>query len=84
MGALSYAFYQNTTVQKTKLEEALAREKTRGQEKSTELQRLESEARKYKEELENISKVRSDLEAKVDEETARREYPYELYITYTV
>jgi hypothetical protein len=57
------------------LEEAFQREKTRSQEKGAELQRLEFEARKYKEELEKISKEKSDLESKLGDETERREYP---------
>lgn len=66
-------------MQNAKLDELLAKEKTKHQEKSVDLQRVEGDARRFKEEWEKESKEKVELEAQLRTEIQTREYLSFLY-----
>lgn len=70
----TYGVGQNESASRAKFEEAFTRERARGQAKTAELQKAETEAARLKEEWEKDSKLKTETEIKLVEESRRREY----------
>ncbi len=74
MRKVSKALYKTETALRTKLEEVVLREKASNREKAAEVQRLEAEARRLKEEMEKERKEKTEKELVLMDEIHRREY----------